>query len=68
MRRLKTNNDWLLLNKAFGVREYIDYSLNPFGTTYNFNMVEMINYEDEGAEMRNKINAILKSKNLKYRM
>jgi len=68
MRKLKTNNDWLLLNKAFGVREYIDYSFNPFGTTYNFNMVEMINYEDEGAEMRNKINAILKSKNLKYRM
>ena len=68
MRKLKTNNDWLLLNKAFGVREYIDYSFNPFGTTYNYNMVEMINYEDEGAEMRNKINAILKSKNLKYRM
>jgi len=68
MRKLKTNNDWLLLNKAFGVREYIDYSFNPFGTTYNFNMVEMINYEDEGSEMRNKINAILKSKNIKYRM
>jgi hypothetical protein len=68
MRKLKTNNDWLLLNKAFGVREYIDYSFNPFGTTYNYNMVEMINYEDEGSEMRNKINAILKSKNLKYRM
>ena len=68
MRKLKTNNDWLLLNKAFGVREYIDYSYNPFGTTYNMNMVEMINFEDEGAEMRNKINAILKSKNIKYRM
>jgi len=68
MRKLKTNNDWLLLNKAFGVREYIDYSFNPFGNTYNFNMVEMINYEDEGSEMRNKINSILKSKNIKYRM
>lgn len=68
MRKLKTNNDWLLLNKAFGVREYIDYSINPFGNKFNFNLVEMINYEDENAQMRNKINAILKSKNIKYRM
>jgi hypothetical protein len=68
MRKLKTNNDWLLLNKAYGIRKYEDFTYVPWGENYEFNMVEAINFEDENAEMRNKINAILKSKNLKYRM
>ena len=62
IRKLKNNNDWLELQKAYGVRQYYSGGF-PAG---NKTLVESIAVEDEGGEMRSKINAILKSKGIKY--
>lgn len=64
IRKLKTNNDWLELQKAYGVRPYY-YG----GFKYDdFNLVEAITFEDEEGEMRKKINAIFASKGITYRI
>lgn len=60
---LRTNDDYLELIKAYGVRPYRDGFF-----TANFNLVEAINYEDESSEMRNKINKILGTKKITYRL
>jgi hypothetical protein len=65
---LKNNDDFLLLKNQYGIREYVDYTVNPFGTKYNFNMSQAINFEDEGSEMKNRINNILKVKGITYRI
>ena len=66
MRKLKTNNDWLELNKAYGLRSY--YSASP---TYLFgkdiNMVKTLQEELDTSE-KNKVNAILKSKGITYKI
>jgi len=62
MRKLKTNNDWLELQKAYGVRTYYSGGF----AAGNKNLVESITIEDEGGEMRKKINQILKSKGITY--
>jgi hypothetical protein len=67
-RMLKNNDDFLLLKNQYGIREYVDYTVNPFGTKYNFNMSQAINFEDEGSEMKNRINNILKVKGITYRI
>lgn len=66
--QLKTNDDFLELQKAFGVRKYIDYSDTIFGDELNLNMVESILKEDEGGEMQAYINSQLKKKGIKYRL
>ena len=67
-RMLKNNDDFLLLKKEYGIREYVDYTYNPFGTSYKFNMSQAINFEDEGSTMKNYINNILKVKGITYRI
>ena len=67
-RLLKNNDDFLLLKKEYGIREYIDYTYNPLGTKYQFNMSQAINFEDEGGEMKKLINNILKVKGITYRI
>ena len=67
-RLLKNNDDFLLLKQEYNIREYIDYTYNPFGTKYNFNMSQAINFEDEGGEMKRNINNILKVKGITYRI
>ena len=67
MRYLKTNNDWLELNKAYGKRTYY----NPISPTYIFgksiNMLTSLQMELDTSE-KNKVNSILKSKGIKYRI
>lgn len=64
IKKLKNNSDWLELQKAYGVRPYFQG-----GFKYDdYNLVESINIEDENGEMRKKINSILKSKNISYRI
>jgi hypothetical protein len=67
LRKLKTSDDWLQLQKDYGVRDYTDYTYNPFGTKTKLNLVESLNQELSGSE-KNKINEILKSKNITYRI
>jgi len=67
LRKLKTNDDWLQLQKVYGVRDYTDYTYNPFGSTSKINLVESLNQELGGSE-KNKVNQILKSKNITYRI
>lgn len=67
MRYLKTNNDWLELNKAYGKRTYY----NPISPTYIFgksiNMLTSLQLELDTSE-KNKVNSILKSRGIKYRI
>jgi hypothetical protein len=64
IRKLKNNSDWLELQKAYGVRPYYQG-----GFKYDdYNLVESINIEDENAEMRNRINGILSTKKISYRI
>ena len=67
-RLLNNNDDYLLLKKEYGVRPYKDYTYNPFGETYNFNMPQAILFEDENSEMKNRINKILSIKGITYRL
>lgn len=63
MRKLKTNNDWLELNKAYGLRLYYSIPDYPFGK--DLNMVKTLQAELDTKE-KNKVNSILKSKKIKY--
>lgn len=67
MRKLKTNNDWLELMKAYGKRKYYD----PTSATYVFgkdiNLLTALQLELDTTE-KNKVNAILKSNGIKYRI
>lgn len=67
-RLLNNNDDFLILKKEYGVRPYKDYTYNPFGETYNFNMPQAILFEDENSEMKNRINKILSIKGITYRI
>jgi hypothetical protein len=64
MRQLKTNNDWLELQKAYGVRTYYSGGF----AAGNYNLVETISAEDEGGEMRRQINLIFQKRGIKYRL
>jgi hypothetical protein len=64
MRKLKNNNDWLELQKAYGVRQYYSGGFAAGNKT----LVEAIAVEDDGGEMRKKINEIFKSKGITYRI
>lgn len=67
MRKLKTNNDWLELMKAYGKRTYYD----PTSATYIFgksvNLLTALQLELDTKE-KNKINVILKNNGIKYRV
>ena len=67
MRYLKNNNDWLELNKAYGLRTYDD----AFSPEYFFgkkaNMLTTLQIELDSTE-KNKVNKILKSNGIKYRI
>ena len=65
---LKTNDDFLILKQTYGIRPYVDYTINPFGTTTNLNMQQAILAEDEGSVMKDRINNILKVKGITYRL
>lgn len=67
-RMLKNNDDFLILKQTYGIRPYVDYTINPFGTTTNLNMQQAILAEDEGSVMKNYINNILKVKGISYRL
>lgn len=62
--KLKNNNDWLELQKAYGVRTYYDGGF----AAGNYNLVEALNVEDQQSEMRDRINKMFKSKGITYRL
>lgn len=66
IRNLKNNNDWLELNKAYGMRAYYDVS-PEFILGKDTNMVKMLQLELDTTE-KEKVNSILKSKGIKYRI
>lgn len=67
MRKLKNNTDWLELMKAYGMRVYYD----PFNLSYitgkEINLIKALQNELDTKE-KNKVNAILKSKGITYRI
>jgi hypothetical protein len=67
LRKLKNNTDWLELMKAYGMRSYYD----PFSLTYitgkEINLIKALQLELDTKE-KNKVNAILKSKGITYRI
>lgn len=67
LRKLKTNNDWLELNRAFGMRNYRDLNSWEFSWGKDVNLLRWFQLELDTAE-KNKCNAILKSKGIKYRI
>lgn len=66
MRYLKTNNDWLELNRAYGVRNWYDNYI-PFDQGRDLNLVSTLQKELD-TEEKNKVNQILKNRNIKYRI
>lgn len=67
MRKLKNNTDWLELNKAYGMRSYYDL-LNPtYITGKDVNLIKALQLELDTKE-KSKVNAILKSKGITYRI
>jgi hypothetical protein len=69
MRRLKNNDDWLLLKQEYAVRPYTDYSEDVFGRVVeNLNMTQAILREDEAGEMQKRINNILAVNKITYRI
>lgn len=67
LRKLKTNNDWLELNKAFGLRSYLDLYNEEYWTGKKVNLLKWFQLELDTAEKK-KCNDILKSKGIKYRI
>lgn len=67
LRKLKTNNDWLELNKAFGLRNYLDLYDEEFFLGKKVNLLRWFQLELDSKETA-KCNAILKSKGIKYRI
>ena len=67
MRKLKNNTDWLELMKAYGMRTYYD----PFNLSYitgkEINLLKALQMELDTKE-KNKVNYILKSKGITYRI
>ena len=67
MRKLKNNTDWLELMKAYGMRTYYD----PFNLSYitgkDINLLKALQNELDTKE-KNKVNYILKSKGITYRI
>ena len=68
IRRLKNNDDWLLLKQEYGVRPYTDYSEDIFGKKVNYNLTQAILVEDEAGEMKKRINNILAVNKITYRV
>ena len=67
LRKLKTNNDWLELNKAFGLRSYLDLYNEEYWTGKKVNLLKWFQLELDTAEKK-KCNEILKSKGIIYRI
>ena len=68
LRKLKTNNDWLELNKAFGNRNYLDlYDEEFWPPGKKVNLLRWLQLELDTAEKK-KCNEILKSKGITYRI
>ena len=67
MRQLKTNNDWLELAKAYGLRKYYDPLSYDYILGKEVNLIKALQLELDTKE-KNKINSILKSKNIRYRV
>jgi hypothetical protein len=67
LRKLKTNNDWLELNRAFGMRTYRDYTDSEFMFGKDVNLSRWFQLELDTKE-KAKCNAILKSKGITYRV
>ena len=67
LRKLKTNNDWLELNRAFGLRNYLDLYDEEFFFGKKVNLARWFQLELDTKE-KEKCNAILKSKGITYRV
>jgi len=65
--QLKNDTDYLLLKKSFGVRPYMGGLFPPVITGQNYDMVEHLRQELSDYWI-DKINSILKSKKIKYRV
>ena len=66
MRMLKTDNDWIELNRAFALRKWYDEYI-PFHGGIDLNLVKQLQ-KDLDSKEKNKINEILKIRNIKYRI
>ena len=64
LRFLKTNNDWLELQRAYGIRKWYDSNI-PFHWGTDKNLVSALQ-ADLDSEEKNKVNAILKARNISY--
>lgn len=67
MRMLKNNNDWLELNKAYGLRTYYDVLSPEYFFGKKANLLTTLQLELDSKE-KEKVNSILKSKGIKYRI
>lgn len=67
LKKLKTNNDWLELNKAFGQRSYLDLYDEEFFFGKKVNLIRWFQLELDTTE-KNKANAILKSNGITYKI
>lgn len=67
MRKLNNNADYLALSKAFGYREISSGTWNP-EKNFKGNLAGALVNELNDAEEINKVNAIFKSKKIKYRL
>lgn len=63
---LKTNNDWLELNKAYGIRKWYNSNI-PFHQGTNKNLLSSLQ-ADLDTDEKSKINNILKTKGITYRI
>ena len=67
MRQLKTNNDWLELMKAYGMRTYYDPTSLTYITGKKINLLTALQNELDTKE-KSKVNTILKNKGIRYRI
>jgi len=67
MRQLKTNNDWLELMKAYGLRTYYDPTSLTYITGKKINLLTALQLELDTKE-KSKVNTILKNKGIRYRV
>jgi hypothetical protein len=66
LRFLKTNNDWLELNRAFGIRKWYNSQI-PFHFGTDKNLVSSLQ-ADLDSDEKQKVNKILEIRNIKYRI
>lgn len=66
LRNLKTNNDWLELNRAYGIRKWYNSNI-PFHWGEDKNLVSALQ-ADLDTEEKNKVNKILSIRNITYRI